>query len=325
MTAFDPVRRASRAAEEPSARDWRALVESREAASALRDDLHFRVAWDEARTILGSGAADALRDVALLCLKPDAVVGRRGERILSFLEEHGGAPVAVAPIHFEGRATHELWRHDWSVYSVDRLAFSRFWYEAAEGLLLLVGLPARDGMSGSQRLSALKGSSIPRARRPTDLRTRLEPPNRVLNFIHVADRPGDVLRELSILLEPPPRRAALAEVVAGADPRAGWERVRAALEAVEARNPPHDLRFGPALERLLGCPAGPALDAAIFARRPSLREGRAVAGLTDDEGVPWRTFEAAIAGVPLDHERRWDVVVVASELIAYEHAGAPAP
>ncbi|WP_349368724.1 hypothetical protein [Salinarimonas sp.] len=328
MSGGDPVRRASRAAEDPSPEEWRALADPAVAPAerrVLREDLHFRAAWHDARTLLGPGAADAVRDLALLCLKPDAVVGRRGARILAFLEEHGGTPVAAAPIRFERRATYELWRNDWVVYPVDRLAFCRFWYEAAEGLLLLVHMPARGAVSAARRLSAVKGSSLPRARRPTDLRTRLEPPNQVLNFVHVADHPGDVLRELSILLDPPARRAALGEAAAQVRPEAARARVRAALEAVEARNPRHDLLFAPALERLLASPAGPILEAEVFARRPALRAGRAAAGLAGDEGVPWWTFEAAIAGATLDHRARWDVVVVASELVAYEHADALQP
>lgn len=328
MRGADPVRRASRAAEDPGPEEWRALADPAVAPAerrALREDLHFRAAWHDARGILGPGAADAVRNLALVCLKPDAVVGRRGARILAFLDAQGGTPVAAAPIRFERLATYELWRNDWCVYPIDRLAFCRFWYEAAEGLLLLVRLPERDGMSAARRLSAVKGSSLPHARRPTDLRTRLEPPNQVLNFVHVADHPGDVLRELSILLDPPARRAALGEAATPARPDVAWARARATLAAVEARNPSHELLFAPALKRLLASPAGPMLEAEVFARRPALRTGRAAAGLSGDEGVPWWTFEAAIAGTTLDHQARWDVVVVASELIAYEHAGAPQP
>jgi hypothetical protein len=127
-------------------------------------------------------------------------------------------------------------------------------HEATSTLLLLMTRPPDEqGVPASVRLADFKGSSDPAKVQPGQLRALLRPPNRVINFIHVADEPADVIRELGILLDRPQRRGLLAQVLAqvreGSRTDAMAE-VRRNVSRLEQEYPASDFDLEHALERL---------------------------------------------------------------------------
>src|SRR5205085_200920 len=112
--------------------DWESLTLMPEKRDAYSGDLYLRECWADMSEIFGANLPNVLGSIALLNLKPDAVVGRRMRNILNFLVDHQFRPLAAVPIQFTRHSMRELWRYDWNVYPVERLAFSTIWYTATE-------------------------------------------------------------------------------------------------------------------------------------------------------------------------------------------------
>jgi hypothetical protein len=219
----------------------------------MADDIHLRESSADVTAVTGApDAAAALAPYALLTFKPEAVPGRRMRTALDFLGAHGFAIAAVAPARYSRCSMRALWRDNWDLYSIDRLALATVMYTAGDALLLLLrDERPQEGVPAAVRLSALRGSAAAAERRPGALRALLDPPNDVLNFVHVADTPADVVRELAVFLDRAERRALLGDLFAVHDGAAPRARAHAAVERLEAACPPHDLDTARSLERAL--------------------------------------------------------------------------
>lgn len=236
----------------PSDEEWAALTVVPAKRAAYADDLYFREAWADARAVFGADAARALQGVAMLNAKPDAVVGRRLGRTLDFLTENGFVPTVTTTFEYTRHSIREIWRYDWNVYPVDRLLVSTFWYTTGVVPLFLLREKARaSNLPATVRLSDLKGLADPSQRGDRHLRTALRPPNRILNFVHIADEPADVVREMGILVERPERLRLCRELACGFREQSdGTDAAWAVVADLENRFPAHDLDLRGALERL---------------------------------------------------------------------------
>nr|WP_245782163.1 nucleoside-diphosphate kinase [Actinokineospora terrae] len=263
-------------------------------------DLHFREGWAEFVDVFGGGVIEELSGLALLTVKPDAVVGRRGRRVVDYLVGNGFVPVGAARFGYTRHSVREVWRYDWDVYPVDRLRFSSLWY-AANDVVLVVARDVRPtpGVPATVRLGALKGVTDPALNEWHHLRTVLRPPNRVLNFVHVADEPADVVRELAIFLDRPELRRLLDSVREGAD---RTEQVLATIADLEAEYPAHDLDVEAALDRM----------APVIGAQAKDRLSELIAG---NSKIRWDEFTAL---VPQNAVDLWDVIVVASFVVPRE-------
>jgi Nucleoside diphosphate kinase len=303
MSRLDPL---------PSSADWRQLTASPEKRREYAEDLYFRECWAEMVRVFGSRAAGVLQSIAVMNVKPDAVVGRRMRDVLHFAVRHGFLPIGAAPLQLTRHSMRELWRYDWCVYPVDRLAFSTLWYTASEVLLYIFQDLAHDAghPAASLRLSGMKGDAIAERRRAGDLRTLLRPPNRVLNFVHVADEPADVVRELGIFFDRTELRALIGDIAAnlGTDRRSA---VECWIDRLEARYAEHDLDVVLSIGRL---------EASELLTSASACRLRALIGA--GEKLAWDELCALLdptAGVD-----RWDFLCVASSVIHYERDRAAA-
>jgi hypothetical protein len=296
----------------PMAEAWQRLSVVPEKREVFGYDLYFREGWADFVEVFGDDVVDVLDGLAMLTVKPDAVVGRRLGVIVDFMADNGFVPVATTRFGYTRHSMREVWRYDWHIYTVDRLQLCSFWYTTNDVLLFL----ARDvrpepGLPATVRLSELKGVGDPAKRGPHHLRTALRPPNRILNFVHVGDEPSDIVRELAIFLDRPQRRRFLDELRTHlAEDRS--EQARAEIAVIEAECPRHDLDIDATLARL-----APVVDESAAAR---LRE------LVDDgERIHWDELAAL---VPFDKVDRWDVIVTASFVVHNErtvpHALLPA-
>ncbi|GAA4789147.1 hypothetical protein [Lysobacter hankyongensis] len=288
----------------PDDAQWRTLTASPEKRALFGQDLYFREAWADARAVLHGDPAASLSAFALLCAKPDAVAGRRLRPMLDYAIERGFAPVGVAGFAFGRHSMREIWRYDWHVYTVDRLRFSTLWYTSAPSLMfVLEDRSPEPGIPASVRLTSLKGNALASKRGPDDLRSRLAPPNQVLNFVHVTDEPADLIRELGILLESGARRDVLRWIRDRPD---GAMDAAAAIEALYASHAAHDLDPRASLRRLRD--AGAIEDDA--ARRLE-------ACLSAEEIVDWETL-CALAPSHASADHRWDFISIASAVVPRE-------
>jgi nucleoside diphosphate kinase len=226
---------------------WERLTQSVVKCEVLAVDLYLREAWQQAALVLDD-VVDVLAPLALLMFKPDAVAGRRVRATIEFCERNGFEPIAFADAELTRHSIRELWRYNWDVYTTDRLAMCDHLYTANASALMLLRDERFDGVvPGSVRLAALKGSSDPNARDGTDLRSNLGVTNRVMNFVHVADEPVDIVRELGILV---PRLQRGAILTALAQPGASRPDLERAIGRIEAVVPRHDLSLDASLDRL---------------------------------------------------------------------------
>ena len=282
---------------------WRSLTASSRKAEVFQEDLYFRECWLDVREVLAESGDAMLGSTALLSFKCDGVAGRRMHRTLDFLAEHGFAVIGVQPVRLDRHSMRELWRFNWHVYPVDRLNLMSVMHSASDSLLLLLRDDRYDGtVPGATRLADLKGAADPAKRKPHELRAVLEPPNSVINFVHVADEPADVVRELGIFLDREQRRALLAAARrdAAADLRPA---ALAAVDELERRYPAHDLDLTASLRRLS---ADPAVGA----------EGleRVTAAVSGGPALSWDEL-VSIIGPAGAHGSVWDFVCVAAAVL----------
>jgi nucleoside diphosphate kinase len=171
-----------------------ALTRSEEKLTAYRVDPYFRHGMRHV-------VVDAVLSTTFVILKPDSIAGRRADTVVEYLFDAGFAVLDGWAFTFTPSLIRELWRYQYNVASWHRVDVVDILLPSGESLLLLLhdtrweqrGLPA------ACRLAAMKGSADPEKRKPNDLRTILDAPTPQFNFVHTADEPADVVRELAAI------------------------------------------------------------------------------------------------------------------------------
>jgi hypothetical protein len=176
------------------------------------DDLYFWDGWEAfAATGTGEPAQATLRHLTFTLIKPEAIVGRRIEPILDFLQALGFAIAGAWPVRLTRHAVRALWG-----YQINSVPIA--WVHALElgitsGELFVVGLTHRlergEASTAAELLRLNKGTSA----RPGGgmLRDRLNGPARMLSFVHAPDEPADVIRELAVVCGGPDQAGTGAE------------------------------------------------------------------------------------------------------------------
>ncbi|MGW0330824.1 nucleoside-diphosphate kinase [Streptomyces sp. NPDC003011] len=281
------------------------LTRDADKAEAYRRDPYMR----EALTSLAPMRDPQVPDRhTFVVLKPDAVAGRRGERILGLLRSRGWHPVAATTVRFDPLLVRELWRYQFNAASAQRIAVVDPLLSSGRSLLVLLEDRDRPAwLPASVRLTAAKGSADPSAARGTDLRTRIGRVNGLFNFMHTADEPADVMRELQLFSYQTgwdwcagPLFGTAAD--SGADPE---RTVTTLLAELAAEIPAHDLDVAASIRRLAGR-SGPWGDCARDRPQP---------GRVED-------WLGVLRHAPLpDGGGRWDVLTVLTSWIDCNEAG----
>ncbi|MEZ5077261.1 MAG: nucleoside-diphosphate kinase [Solirubrobacterales bacterium] len=241
-------------------------------------------AWVDYRRQWGEDAAPVLRRLAVVVLKPEAIVRRAGSTVIEYLNAHGLTPIAWRELALDAETCRTIWRYQWNKASEDRVRLHILVASLTPWFLILLrdDAPA-PGVPASVRLWGLKGQTDERRRDPGHLRSVIGMRNRMLGFVHTPDEPADIVREQGILLSAAERRAWLHEVGAGLGRDRGKEAV-AALAAVEEELPRHSVDAEEVVDRLTLTASSPQVD-------PSTR---------------------------------WDYAVLAAELIEHDRPGVSA-
>ncbi|MDQ3935652.1 MAG: hypothetical protein M3340_13585 [Actinomycetota bacterium] len=294
----------------PSDADWAALTAVPEKRDAYARETYFREAWDDVVDVLGDSAAAVLGSLGLLSFKPEAVVGRRLRATLHYVVDHGFVPAGVARLRYTRNSMRELWRYNWDVYTVDRIALATLMHSATDTLLwLLRGPDPDDGVPAAVRLSELKGPAAVEERSGDHLRSVLRPPNEIVNFVHVADEPADIVRELGILLARTERRRLLLDLRSGLGGDLSGH-VAAEIGRLEADHAAHDLSFAASLERLQRSGAASPETAELV---------RAAAG--GERKLRWDEL-CALIDPSSPRVDVWDFVLVACDALPLERPGS---
>jgi hypothetical protein len=265
-------------------------------------DTYFRDSWEDLGELPADRVEVILRQHALLLLKPDAVVGRRLHAALHWATEQGTV-VAAERVRVDRHGIRAMWRYQWNVASRDRRDLSDLLgADGGDALLLILRLPA-DTRPATVRISEAKGSADPAKRQPWQLRHRLGNENFLLNFVHAADEPADLVREIGVLFDAPQRRALYRKVAAGADARST---ALAEIEALYADHPPRDLSLSGLVKRTYERldertdPAARDLAAALSGTEVGLNaDWRGLCDLAERAGVPLDGWDRAVLGTHL--------------------------
>jgi hypothetical protein len=153
--------------------------------------------------LLGPDAAWYFQRLAVLTVKPDGLLAGQLPDCLRFLARHGLVPVQAIKFRYTRPMTRELWRYQWNIATLDRLALSDLLHRRRDSLTLVLADRTAGPIPASSRLATLKGSAFPTAREDWHLRTALGAPNRLMVLVHCPDEPIDIVRELGIAFEPP--------------------------------------------------------------------------------------------------------------------------
>lgn len=277
---------------------------------------YFREAWDGALAEFGSGAEALVQRLALVTFKPESIVGRRVGRCLDFLLEHGFVAIAHRRFRYTRRSMREIWRYQWNVATLERLALSDVMNTATESLfVVLQDVQEPLEVPATVRLRGLKGSALPWLRKPDQLRSVLGGGNRMMTFVHCSDEPIDVIREIGICFGRREQRALLREIRGGIfrDRRA---EVLDAAEALYEETPAHSLDLDEALASL------EATLREAERRRPERAEQveavRTRLRLAESgEPLAWRQFEEDLASLGVEAPL-WDCVVLGSQFVQHD-------
>ncbi|WP_159002130.1 nucleoside-diphosphate kinase [Streptomyces sp. NRRL B-3229] len=269
-------------------------------------DPYYRDAWDDLTALLGTerSVADQLHRVVPIIVKPDTVAVRGGARLLAAVRAASFVPVAWSKFRFDRHITRELWRYQLNVATRERIDVMDMIMPTGESLYILLRDTTESEIPATARLSEMKGPTRPEDREAHHLRRIAGAAQAsVLTYIHVADEPADILRELGVFFERSERRHLLAALDSRKDVT---EQVLAALTEVEAGTEASHLCWKPALDRLDAQLLGRPDSAELAALLQQVRSGRSkdwqsLLVLADRFGLQWS---------------HWDRVAVAAHLSA---------
>jgi nucleoside diphosphate kinase len=298
--------------------NWSTLTRMPVKAYHYELDTCFREGLSETREAFGDRWDDILHRSTVMLVKPDGLATGKLGPIRTFLTAHGFSITGAELFHFDRHTGRELWRHQHTLATLDRLAVNDVVLQAGPTLLLLLRRHGRHVQPASVHLSSLKGKADISQQAADSLRGILARPNRMCSMIHCADEPADLIRELNLLMDPVPRRRLLTRLVEGTPSPADEELLDRVLHSGEFD--------GVTLDR----------DAAVLrirrmareraGERPELAEpARKVCAWLDGtdlgELLPWREFARVLATLELEVDV-WDLAIVGSSHLLEDEPGA---
>jgi nucleoside diphosphate kinase len=293
--------------------EWSGLTRSVLKARLYERETYFREGLSDAEQVLGPDLDEVLWRSAFLVIKPDGLVAGKLADVLRFLDEHGFTLAGARSLRLRGMRWRELWRYQLTSATLDRLAVNDLVMRCGPALALALRGVRDHEIPATVRLSSLKGSAMTPGMVPGTLRHLLGQPNRVLSFVHVADEPADLVRELGLLFPAPARQRLLERLRAG-QPGPADQR---ALALARDRAPGRQFASAESLTRV-----------AQAVRTVRGAEAQLAADLLGDldrmsagQCIQWRPFGRRLAAlaVPLDP---WDIAVLGTSFIQYDEPGA---
>ncbi|KVW47260.1 nucleoside-diphosphate kinase [Burkholderia ubonensis] len=183
------------------------------------------------------GASGTIRERlwnhAAMLLRPDAIVGRRAAAVFPALRAHGFIPVAVRCVALDSPRTSALWIYQSNVSTPERLRLmDRLMTSAPSVYVVLRDLRSRTMTPATVHATYIKGATVAAKRKRDHLRSLVGPPiANLLSYIHMADDPADLVREMAVLFDAAEQAGILAEIDARQDRTGVALRMISQLEA----------------------------------------------------------------------------------------------
>lgn len=178
------------------------------------EDPDFCFGLEVLQPVAGTHILELLERSALLVFNAACLVTGQLETGLDFLKEQGFMPVYTRLLQYTVETVRKVWLYQLHTFRPDRWQLILDLLLAGPSLLVLLQHKQPTGSSAAARMKALKGPSDPILCEPHQLRTRLGALNKIINLVHSAEEPGDVVREMAIFLRPPELKTAWKAAVA---------------------------------------------------------------------------------------------------------------
>jgi len=264
-------------------------------------DAYFIEGWEEALYHLGQEAETHLRDKALIVFKPEAVVGRRIRSALSFLHQRGFRPMYWHRFRYSRDTIRVAWQYQLNIATRQRLRLVDLLETSTDSLCVLFKLEDVGATSGSacEVLSELKGPADPSKRSSHHLRTALGLNALLINYVHSADEPADLVREVAVYVSTTARQELWQAL---RDGTAAPEGLEAHVDALENETLAHDLDFQRSLDRLCeACgKASPQMQGVLQA---------ALFDVGNTTPGSWEKLQELLDAASVSYEL-WDLIVV---------------
>ena len=180
-----------------------ALSNTPQKLEIYRNDFYYEWSFNQALNILQDEFLYILKNTALLLIKPDANIMNRIPIILRLLDSNGYELLYVARLQVTHTQATEMWKYQWSAATIDRIIVNEKLMELGPSFFLLLR-NRQHTHSSAQPLSAYlteqKGAANKKLQKAENFRAVLKPLNIILNYIHTADEPADVIREIGVLV-----------------------------------------------------------------------------------------------------------------------------
>jgi len=210
-------------------------------------------------------------------------------------------------IRFNDPQVRALWRYALGRYTDERMAIlGRLLCQAPSLYLLVEAHSSHSRLPTAVRLTDFKGEALPSQRKSGSLRAVLAGvQSAMLNFVHTADEPADVVRELGLLFDEAGRRNCLLDVMRGTADEAA-----SVCDRLLASTPHADLDFAEALERVRRS----CLDGAMVSRAVRADWLRRLARVELGDPDAWRALASKLSEAGLMIDPLDDVVIDAQNV-----------
>jgi hypothetical protein len=296
--------------------DWNLLTRIPLKAERYRRETYFREGLEDARDSAGLDAICGR--AALILIKPDGIVGGKVPIIIDYLRRQRFDIVAAERVTLGRLQWREMWRYQLTSATLDRLAINDLVLRGS-ALLLLLRHPGHLDVPASVWLSGLKGPSDVSRQSPDCLRRVLGQPNRVISFIHVADEPADVLRELAILADRTTRRTMWSAFARSETTEAVENLLNEVAHASAGSSRRLDARES--LRRLEEA-AGMASNRQGGSTKAEIAVLAAIEDMHQGRRIAWRAFVQNLTSAHIDLDP-WDLAMLGAAFIVYDEPGHP--
>ncbi len=193
-----------------------------EKLEAFEQDQAFLAGWATIVELDTRGDFDLndLWGLGSVLFKSDSVLRGNVALGVDLLSAAGFVARDARVLSFDAARVRELWRYALGRLTEQRIALlARIMSYAPSLYVLLTACEASDAVPTTIRLTTFKGEAIPELRQSDQLRAAMgAPQSAMLNFVHTADEPADLVRELGLFFAEDERRALLRGVTGRAKP-----------------------------------------------------------------------------------------------------------